>query len=184
MATIRQRANRWQCIVKRKGYPLQVRTFDLKKDAEKWARQQESKIDTEQWVERTEVEQTTLLEILDRYAKEVTPTKRGTRAEFHRIDQFKRSTLAIQSLAAITATSIAAWRNSRLNEVSSGTVLRELCLLSHVFAVAIREWGYGLQSNPVSMVKKPSPGKARDRILTSDQREVNRPGFSRHLVAG
>lgn len=172
MATIRQRANRWQCIVKRKGSPLQTKTFDRKKDAEKWGRQQERQIDTGQWVDRTDAEQTTLVELLDRYAIEVTPAKRGTRAELHRIDQFKRSTLAAHSLAAITAASIATWRDSRLNEVSSGTVLRELCLLSHVFAVAIREWGYGLHSNPVSLVRKPSPGKARDRILTNDQREA------------
>ncbi len=32
MATIRQRGERWQCIVKRKGYPTQSKSFDLKKD--------------------------------------------------------------------------------------------------------------------------------------------------------
>lgn len=37
MATIRQRNDRWQAIIKRTRYP-QVKTFHLKKDAEKWAR--------------------------------------------------------------------------------------------------------------------------------------------------
>jgi hypothetical protein len=116
MATIRQRGNHWQCIVKRKGYPLQTKTFDLKKDAEKWARQQERSIDAGEWVDRTEAHQTTLDELLDRYGREVSCTKRGVKAELYRIDQFKRSTLAKYSPASINSRMIAAWRDTRLKE--------------------------------------------------------------------
>ena len=170
MATIRQRASRWQCIIKRKGYPLQSKTFDLRKDAEKWARQQERAIDAGQWVDRTEAEQTTLGELLERYAKEVSSAKRGHIAERYRIERFKRSTLAKYSPAAITSQMIATWRDSRLTEVSSGTVLRELLLLGHIFTTAIREWGIALSSNPVHLIRKPPAGKHRDRTLSNDER--------------
>ncbi len=172
MATIRQRNERWQVIIKRKGYPTQAKTFDLRKDAEKWARQQERAIDAGQWIDRTEAEQTTLAELLDRYAKEVSKTKRGADAEAYRIEQFKKSKLAQYAPAAITSRLIAEWRDGRLAEVSTGTVLRELQLLGHVFSVAIREWGIALHSNPVSLVRKPTPNKARDRVLTDAEREA------------
>lgn len=172
MATIRQRNDRWQVIIKRKGYPSQAKTFDLRKDAEKWARQQERAIDAGQWQDRTEAEQTTLAELLERYSREVSKAKRGADAEAYRIDQFKRSKLAKYSPAAITSRLIATWRDDRLQEVSPGTVLRELQLLGHVFTVAIREWGIALHSNPVSLVRKPAPNKARDRVLTDTQREA------------
>ncbi len=172
MATIRSMRDKWQAVVRRKGYPAQSKTFDLRKDAEKWARQQERAIDAGQWVDRTEAEQTTLKELLERYATEVSKGKRGADAEAYRIEQFKRSTLAKYAPAAITSKAIAGWRNQRLGEVSPGTVLRELQLLGHVFTVAIREWGYGLHANPVSLVRKPAPNKARDRILTDTQREA------------
>ncbi|WP_341744160.1 tyrosine-type recombinase/integrase [Azonexus hydrophilus] len=172
MATIRQRNDRWQVIIKRKGYPSQSRTFDLRKDAEKWARQQERAIDAGQWVDRTEAEQTTLKELLERYAKEVSKTKRGADAESYRIDQFKRSKLAQYSPAAISSSLIATWRDERLKEVSPGTVLRELQLLGHVFTVAMREWGIALHCNPVTLVRKPAPNKGRDRVLTDAQREA------------
>ncbi|MEM5405114.1 hypothetical protein [Paraburkholderia unamae] len=68
MATIRQRNDRWQAIVKRQGYPAQSKTFTLKKDAEKWARLQERLIDSGEWIESPQDLQATLGELLDRYA--------------------------------------------------------------------------------------------------------------------
>lgn len=114
-------------------------------------------------MDRTEAEQTTLKELLERYAQEVSQSKRGADAEAYRIEQFKRSKLAQYAPAAITSRLIAGWRDERLQEVSPRTVLRELQLLGHVFTVAMREWGIALNSNPVALVRKPAPNKARDR---------------------
>jgi len=171
MATIRQRKDRWQVIVKRKGYPLQSNTFALYKDAERWARQQERLMDAGDWIDRSEAQLTTLRELLDRYGVEVSTSKRGVKAELNRLDHFKRSILAKYSAAAITGQLIAGWRDSRLKQVSTGTVLRELQLLGHVFTVAVREWGIALQGNPVSLVRKPPAGKPRDRVLTYENRQ-------------
>ena len=172
MATIRQRDDRWQAIIKRKGYPLQTKTFNQKKDAEKWARQQERLMDIGDWIDQSAVQQTTLMQLLDRYAETISTNKRGHQAEAYRIGQFKQQDLAKYSLSAITAQTIASWRDARLKEVSSGTVLRELQLLGHVFSVAIREWAIPLPANPVSLIRKPRAGKPRDRILTPAQRDA------------
>lgn len=170
MATIRQRANRWQCIIKRKGYPLQSKTFDIKKDAEKWARQQEGLIDSGKWVDHTEAERTTVHELLERYAREVSARKRGAEIEAIRLNTIKRSSLARHSVAAITGRLITQWRDQRLTQVSGSTVAREMTLLSHVFTVAIREWSFHLHCNPMRFVKKPASAKPRDRVLTDDER--------------
>lgn len=171
MATIRQRNDRWQAIVKRQGYPAQSKTFAVKKDAEKWARLQERLIDAGQWIDGPQDRQTaTLGELLDRYAKEVSNGKRGSRAETYRIESFKKLSLAKHSLSVITPQMVASWRDARLSEVSSGTALRELQLLGHVFSIAIREWGFRLPSNPVSLIRKPRSGKARDRVLSISER--------------
>lgn len=176
MATIRQRGDRWQAIVKRKGYPQRSRTFDLKKDAEKWARLEERAMDAGAWVDQTPAKQTTLAELLERYEREVTATKRGAATERYRLAMFKRSTLAPLAVGLITGSRIAEWRDSRLKGddkrkgVSTGTALRELATLAHVFSVAIKEWEIPLPCNPVEQIRKPPPGKARDRVLTDDQR--------------
>lgn len=172
MATIRPMRDKWQCIIRRKGHPTQSKTFDLRKDAEKWGRQQERLIDAGQWVDRTEAEQTTLRDLLKRYSKEISITKRGAEVETTRINALCRSALAKYTVAAITGKTLAHWRDERLTEVSGSTVTRELQLLGHVFSVAIREWGFGLHSNPVSLIRKPTPNKARDRVLNDTQRQA------------
>ena len=163
---------KWQAVIRKKGFPSQSKTFELRRDAEKWARQQERLIDSGQWVDRTEAEQTTLGDLLARYTREVSITKRGADVEIIRINAIRRTPLAKYSAVAITGQLLSQWRDQRLADVSGSTVTRELQILSHVFNVAIREWGFGLHCNPVSLVRKPSTGKARDRVLTSDQRQA------------
>ncbi|WP_250482867.1 integrase [Caballeronia sp. GaOx3] len=170
MATIRQRNDRWQAIVKRQGYPAQSKTFALKKDAEKWARLQERLIDTGDWLAPSDDREVLLSELLDRYAKEVSTNKRGNRAESYRIETFKKSSVAKHAVHTITPQMVATWRDARLAEVSPGTALRELQLLGHVFSIAIREWGIRMPSNPVSLIRKPRSGRARDRVLTASER--------------
>lgn len=172
MATIRQRNERWQAIIKRKGYPTLSKSFDLRKDAEKWARQEERSLDTGMWQDRTEAQQTTLDDLLDRYAKEVSITKRGYKQDVLRTVVIRRSALAKYSPVAITGKMIADYRDTRLKSVSGSTVNRELALLSHLFTVAMREWGIALHSNPVSLVRKPANNNARDRVLSDAQRQA------------
>ena len=43
----------------------------------------------------------------------------------------------------------------------------ELALLSHLFTVAIKEWGIGLPFSPVANIRRPAPGAGRNRRLTS-----------------
>jgi len=45
MATIRKMRDKWQAIVKRSGYPLQSKSFPIRADARKWAREAESALD-------------------------------------------------------------------------------------------------------------------------------------------
>ncbi len=170
MATIRAMRDKWQAIVRRKGHPALTKSFSLRKDAEKWARQHERLIDAGEWLDRTEARQTSLETLLDRYLKEVTVTKRGRIEETSRINAFKRSPLAKYSVSAITGQMVASWRDSRLKAVAGSTVIKELNLLSHVFSVAVRDWGFALQCNPVSNVRKPSAPEARNRVLKDAER--------------
>jgi len=49
---------------------------------------------------------------------------------------------------------------------TNNTVRLELALLSHLFTLAIKEWGLGLPFNPVAQIRRPSPGAGRNRRLT------------------
>ncbi|MEZ0246990.1 MAG: site-specific integrase, partial [Methylophilaceae bacterium] len=89
MATIRKRGKVWQVQVRKKGYPLQSKSFSYKSDAEIWAKGLERDMERGVFVSNSEAEKTTLGDLIDRYIKEVTPTKRSSYNEQQRLKYLK-----------------------------------------------------------------------------------------------
>lgn len=86
MAGIRQLSSgKWNVQVRRKGLPLQTKSFINRSDADRWARTIEYEMDRGCFVCRSEAEATTLGEALERYKREVTPNKKGASRETDRI---------------------------------------------------------------------------------------------------
>lgn len=107
----------------------------------------------------------TFKHMLERYRDEVTPSNRGQRWEYIRIQAFIKSTLPTKKpLHEITPNDIGLWRDERSKSVSAGTILRELGLLSSIFEHARREWSY-IDSNPIRDVKKPREPDHRDIVI-------------------
>jgi hypothetical protein len=94
------------------SYPPETNTFDIYEDALKWARSIETDIDRGLYFNRTTAEQLTLRQALDRYAKEVTPSKRGAKDECIRIKALQRRKFASHSLATLTPRILAEFRMS------------------------------------------------------------------------
>ncbi|MEY4644427.1 MAG: hypothetical protein RLZZ596_1258 [Pseudomonadota bacterium] len=170
MASFRQRSGKWQARVLKNGYPDQTKTFETKADAEKWARAFESEIDRGQFVSVSEAQRNTLGDLIERYLAEVTPSMKGASEDTIRLKAIMRRPIARWSMAHLSATRIAAYRDQRLKEVSSGTVIRELAYFSSVINHARREWGINVP-NPVQMVRKPQSPQARSRVLTDEEVE-------------
>ncbi len=170
MASIRLHGDRWQARVRRKGHPEESRSFATRIDAERWARAIESEIDRGSYTSATESQRLTLRELIDRYVDEVLPSMKGAEADGIRLRALQRRPICSFSLSALTPARVAKYRDDRLNEVSAGTVIRELAYLSSIINHARREWGVNVD-NPVAKVRKPSTPKGRDRTLTKDEEE-------------
>lgn len=178
MATIvKTPAGKWKAVVRKTGWPTNTKTFRTKRDAEDWARRTEDEMVRGVYIQRSGSERLTLEKALERYLAEVTPSKKPTtrKAEATKAKQLIQH-LGKYSLAALSAEVIANYRDTRLNTLnkhgrptSNNTVRLELALLSHLFTVAIQEWGLGLTFNPVLNIRKPSPGDGRDRRLSPDE---------------
>lgn len=169
MASITKRgAYQYQAQVRRKGYPTQTRTFETKRDAEDWAATVESEMRRGLFIDRSEAERTTFGEILERYAREVTPDKRGWRAEASRLKQLQRHPLARRPLASLRSADFAEYRDQRMKAVGPKTVQLELSLMSAVFNVAFRDWSIPVD-NPITHIRKPKLPKGRARRLIADE---------------
>ncbi|WP_024972082.1 site-specific integrase [Ralstonia pickettii] len=170
MGTITKRGElQWQAKVRKRGFPAQSRTFSYKEDAEKWVRAVERELETSGFVDRKEAEKNTLSEVLHRYKREITPTKKSAAIESVKIDVIlKDEVLPKLKMTALTSGRIAAWRDRRLEKVSGATVNREIDVLSTVLNHARKEWGIHIE-NPIPLVKRPERGRARDRRLSEEE---------------
>ncbi|KVT40346.1 tyrosine-type recombinase/integrase [Burkholderia ubonensis] len=158
----------WKATIRRVGWPTAVKTFRTKRDAEDWARRTEDEMVRGVFIQRAPSEKTTVADALDRYEREIVPTKKTStqRREGARIRELKTH-FGKYSLAAVTPDLVSRYRDDRLVQgKANNTVRLELALLGHLFNVAIKEWHIGLAFNPVANIRKPSPGEGRNRRLS------------------
>ncbi|TAM55508.1 MAG: site-specific integrase [Paraburkholderia sp.] len=168
MAAIHRRSDKWQVRIRRKGFPVEVKTFSIRADAEQWARSVETEMDRGGFVSRSEAEANTLQDIIERYIDEVCPTQRGGADDIVRLRATCRTKLAKLSIAALTPKAIAAYRDERLKKLKPATVTRELAYLSAIINHARREWDINV-TNPVTLVRKPPATQGRDSVLATDE---------------
>ncbi|MEW6648522.1 MAG: site-specific integrase [Pseudomonadota bacterium] len=172
MATITKTSSgTWKALIRRKGWPTTVKTFRRERDAQDWARRIEDEMIRGIYIHRAPAEKMTVAEALDRYLREVTPTKRpSTQKNERKKAKNLLEYLGKYGLVAVTPQLVAQYRDTRLSEGrADNTVRLELALLSHLYTTAIREWDVGLTFNPVGNIRKPSPGQGRERRLEPDE---------------
>lgn len=182
MATIiKTPSGTWKAVIRKSGWPISIKTFRLKKDAEDWSRRTEDEMVRGLFIQRSPSERMTFENAMRRYLSEVTPTKRPLTqsAEKNRARSLVEF-FGKYSLAAITTELIAQYRDARLagedrmkdgkaQPRAANTVRLDLALLGHLFTVALKEWGLGLPHNPILNLRRPSPGPGRNRRLGADE---------------
>ncbi len=171
MATIRKRGDKWQVRIQLTGFEEVSKSFMLRSDAEAWGKLTEAEMIRGVFIKRTDAERTTLSDALDRYEREVTPGKRGADIEKVRITKWKRHKLAKKTMALIRPADFASYRDTRTKEgAAPATVRLELALVSNLFNVARKEWGFDGLPNPIAAIRLPTVKNARDRVLTDCER--------------
>ena len=168
MASIRFRSNKWQARVSRKGEQSLVKTFQTKEDAERWARSIEVEWDKGTYQNTHQAQKTTFGELIERYLREVTPLMRGAKEDTIRLKAILRKPIAKVNVLLLNSSRIAKYRDARLQEVSAGTVIRELAYFSSIINHARREWDINI-ANPVMLVRKPPSPQGRNRILSHEE---------------
>ncbi|MGC6504497.1 MAG: tyrosine-type recombinase/integrase, partial [Parvibaculales bacterium] len=166
MASIRKRGNKWQAQVRRDSARPVSRSFHLRADAERWARQVEAAIERGDRSALDQKRAKFVSCLLSKYVSEVTPSKRGASEETYRINAMLRDRIAEIPLSRLRSQAIADYRDRRLTSVSAPSVRRELVILRHVFEVSRREWNSGPRHNPVAEIRIPNHAKSREMRLT------------------
>lgn len=157
MASIRKYGGKWRAEVARQGQ-RRSRVFPTRQAAKDWAARQEFEILNADRI----AADIPFGDVLERYAREVSPGKRSARWESIKLENLRQDELARVPIGRLTAADLGAWRDRRMRQVKPGTVLREIGLLSAVLTQARREWGM-ISANPISDVRKPVAPQRRVR---------------------
>ena len=113
MATFDKRGDlQWRAQIRRKGYPVQRKTFNSRAEAEAWAAVVESEMARGVFVSRAEAEKTTLDEALDRYEREVTSCQKGAVQYASLIRIWKRTPLAVRFISTIQVKTVGILRSA------------------------------------------------------------------------
>ncbi|HCO91065.1 MAG TPA: site-specific integrase [Alphaproteobacteria bacterium] len=165
MASIQKHTKGWRAQVDRKGV-RRSKVLPTKREAQDWAARQEWEISNGS----AAASRQKFGDVLTRYAREVSSTKRGERWEVIRLTRLQGDDIAAKAIGDLTAQDFADWRDARLREVSSASVRREMHLLGSVMTQARREWGL-ITHNPMADVRKPPDSPPRDRLPTKSEME-------------
>ena len=162
--------------VRLKGYPVQTATFERLTDAKKWASSTESAIKEGRHFKTSEAKRHTLAELIDRYIRDILPTKPKSASDQAQQLGWWRGQMGSYALADVTPPLIAEYRDMlaggvtvRGTQRSPATVNRYLAALSHAFTIAVKEWGW-LEDTPMRKVRKPTESRGRVRFLSDDER--------------
>lgn len=165
MATIENRNGKYRVKIRKKGKSLQA-TFAKYADAKAWAIVREAEIVN--GVYQNITKDCYFIDILDKYLNEITPKKRGQRAERYMILRIKKTFIANILASELCANDFGKWRDKRLKEVSASTVLKELATMSAICTIATKEWGL-MRENPIRKISKPKDSAPRTRRPTHDE---------------
>lgn len=168
MASIKQyRGKTWRAIIRRKGFPVQSKTFASKKDAEAWAASVESRLGVSQFdgLQLKAAKTMTVRDVFERYEREVAPNFKGRNSLGILKRVIRDAAFMDLVLSKITPLDIRQWRDDRAQDIQPQSVHREINTISGVFTHAIKEWGVPLASNPCHSVSRfKGADKSRDKV--------------------
>lgn len=174
MATIEKRISNegeisYRVKIRLRGHPQESASFKRITDAKQWAQNTESAIREGRYFKTAEAKRHTFAELVDRYVAEVIPRKAGT-SKFGTNQKAQlywwKEQLGAYLLSDIAHPRIIEARGKL--QVQPATVNRYMAALSHVFTVAVREWGW-MDDSPIRKIGKLKEPRGRTRFLTESE---------------
>ncbi len=169
MATFRQRGNKVQARVQRKGFETQAASFNTLADAKAWARRIEASLDQGIALGQSRADKVSLAELIAEYRKTVAKKHKGHIEECRRLSSWEVWPAARRWARDVKPADVASWRDNRLQTVSPATVVREIAILSAVYEWARLDLGHSTLSNPTKGIRKPSVPEGRSRRMSAEE---------------
>jgi integrase len=172
MASIRRRGNKFHVQVRRKGQASVTKSFINKREAETWARQMEVLADRNELpLVVPKPPDMFLGDLVRRYIDEVVCRKRCAEYETIILQAFLRHPICQKPLKEVDVRHFCAYRDERLESLSTASLQRQLNPLRNMYEVAMNEWCLPIPENPLDKVKLKAVDNRRERRLKDGELE-------------
>ena len=187
MASITKYGNgKWRCRIIKVGHAPISDIFEKKSEAEKWAREQETKMSKGESLDPSLGKGLTVAELFQNHIEKVIPAKpkkgeedpnKGERNTAKRL--LSTAEFMNRRVNQIRPADIEEWTERRLREIQPASVTRELTTISSVFTQAIKTKRISIQ-NPVVAEVRPKDSDVRREIRWTEkdiQKMLKASGF-------
>ena len=154
MATIRRRNNKWQVIIRKDNFKIIYKTFILKEDAVKWARDTEVKIEQGLYQDHTLAKTTKLKDVLIQYRDKVSINKKGYEQEHYKINKVIRSDIGDKTLSQLTPLVLFEYIEQQKKLYTASTINKSITIINLALKFAERFLGIALNKNPLKFIKR------------------------------
>jgi len=169
---IRKRRKKWQCLVRAKTHRV-AQSFTSKSDARKWGLKTETDLMNGTYFQDLQLTEMKLKDLLQLYLEKALHKSKRPKLLKYELEMLRRTPLARNTLAQLSPTKIAEFRDDRLRAGKSRSTVRSyLKLLSRAITIGRKELGIPLTHNPFELVEKPKPNAPRERTL--EHRELKK----------
>lgn len=165
MGSIRKRGKSYQVQVRLSGGRSASATFQTKAEAQTWLREKTYELHKRP---KNIDERIALADLIPRFQQETAPMRPSGKTEALRLNNLLRHSISSIPIASLTSSNLADYRDARLKDVATNTLVRELGVARCVVRTAIEDWGHNIP-NPFESFKLKRRPDQRCRRVTDDE---------------
>ena len=154
MASIYKRNGKWRVEIRKKGSKSIHKSFILKDDAIRFARETEVKIEQGLYQDLTLAKTTKLSDILVQYRDKVSVSKKGYEQERYKINKIIRSGIADKVLSELTPLVLFEYIGQQKKLYTASTINKSITIINLALNFAERFLGISLNKNPLKFIKR------------------------------
>ena len=154
MASIYKRNGKWRVEIRKKGSKGIHKSFIVKDDAIRFARETEVKIEQGLYQDLILAKTTKLGEVLVQYRDRVSINKKGYEQERYKINKIIRSDIADKVLSELTPRVLFEYIEQQKNLYKASTINKSITIINLALNFAERFLGISLNKNPLKFIKR------------------------------
>ena len=154
MASIYKRNGKWRVEIRKKGSKGIHKSFIVKDDAIRFARDTEVKIEQGLYQDLTLAKTTKLKDVLAQYRDRVSVNKKGYEQERYKINKIIRSDISDKTLSELTSLVLFEYIEQQKKLYTASTVNKSITIINLALNFAERFLGIGLNKNPLKFIKR------------------------------